>query len=58
MADAGGMGDAGGIGDGGGITERAGGIRGGAVVGVAAIVASLPWLVGDNVPSIHECNFR
>ena len=50
-------GDAGGIGDGGGITERAGGIRGGAVVGVAAIVVSLPWLVGDNVPSIHEYNF-
>jgi hypothetical protein len=43
MGDAGGMGDAAGIGDGGGITERAGGITGGAVVGVAAIVASLRW---------------
>jgi hypothetical protein len=37
------MGDAAGIGDGGGITERAGGIRGGAEVGVAAIMASLWW---------------
>ena len=43
MGDGGEMGDAAGIGDGGGITERAGGIRGGALVGVAAIVASLRW---------------
>ncbi len=45
MGDAGGIGDAAGIGDGGGITERAGGIRGDALVGLAAIVASLQWLV-------------
>jgi len=41
IGDAGGMGDAAGIGDGGGITERAGGIRDGALVAVAAMVASL-----------------
>jgi hypothetical protein len=58
MGDAGGIGDAAGIGDGGGITERAGGIRGGGLMGLAAIVASLQWLAGkDNVPSIHEYNF-
>jgi hypothetical protein len=41
IGDAGGTGDAAGIGDGGGITVRAGGIRTGPMVGIAAMVGLL-----------------